>query len=128
MADQSIILGTIDGIVKRDYEKLKKDLSAYFEKAGWKNDTLYISSSKKHESVKEIATKIANCIAEGKYGSLLFIGNNRVVCIFFGHKRFVAKHYTEPEPPEWWGEKIEESTPKESSGKKFFDTFKKIPF
>jgi len=128
MAEQSIILGTIDGIVRRDYEKLKKDLSAYFEKVGWKDNTLSISSSKKHESVKEIATKIANCIAEDKYGSLLFVGNNRVVCIFFGHKRFVAKPYIEPEPPEWWGEMNEEHSPKDTSGKKFFDTFKKMAF
>ncbi len=128
MAEQSIILGTIDGISKRDYELLKKDLSAYFDKAGWKNNTLYINSSKKHESVKEIATKIANCIGAGKYGSLLFIGNNRVVCIFFGHKRFVAKHYIEPEPPDWWGGPADAPDPKEPSGKKFFDTFRKMAF
>lgn len=128
MAEQSIIVGTIDGIVRRDYEKLKKDLTAYFEKASWKDDTLYISSAKKHESVKEIATKIANCIAEGRYGSLLFIGNNRVVCIYFGHQRFVAKHYIEPEPPEWWGEENEAPAQKDPSGKKFFDTFKKMAF
>lgn len=128
MAEQSIILGTIEGISQYDYQRLKKDLFEYFEKVGWNNNTLYINSSKKHESIKGIAKKIANCIDTGKYGSLLFIGNNRVVCIFFGPKRFVAKHYTEPEPPEWWGEKPLQEPKAEKSGGHFFNSIKKMKF
>ncbi len=102
MAVQSIILGSINGISKIDYEKLKADLSKSFEKVVWKNRTLSIQSSKKHHRLKDIAAKIADRICENEYGSLLFIGNNRVVCIYFGHKRFISRPYKEPEPPEWW--------------------------
>jgi len=126
MAVQSIILGTISGISKFDYEKLKKDLDAYFEKAWWKDNTLSVSSTKKHDSIKKIATKIANCICEGEYGSLLFIGNNRVVCIFFGHKCFVGKPYLEPDPPEWWGLQKKEPQNKRPANGSFLDAFKKI--
>ena len=118
MAVQSIIIGTINGISKIHYEELKKDLNRYFEKVGWKDNTLLINSSKKHEHIKNIANKIADCIAEGEYGSLLYVGNNRVVCIYFGHKRFVGKQYKEPVPPEWWGEQTEKPATKETGNKK----------
>lgn len=104
MAAQSIILGTIDGISKTDYERLKKELKECFQHVAWKDNTLIIKSEKQHRRVKMVATKIADCIPEGKFGSLLYVGNDRVVCIYFGHKQFVGKEYGEPEPPEWWGE------------------------
>jgi hypothetical protein len=128
MAVQSIILGTINGISKADYEKLKNNLNQYFEKAAWKDNTLFINSSKKHEHIKEIATKIANCIAEGEYGSLLFVGNKRVVCIYLGHKQFVGKPYKEPSPPEWWGEKKEFPADKETGNRNFLGSIKKLKF
>jgi len=103
MAVQSTILGSINGISNIDYQKLKKDLSRNFEKFAWKDNTLFINSSKKHEHLKAIAAKIADCIPKGEYGSLLFVGNKRVVCIYLGHKRFVGKPYREPTPPDWWG-------------------------
>lgn len=126
MAVQSIILGTISGISEIDYKKLKKDLSQNFEKVAWKNNTLFINSSKKHEHLKEVAAKIADCVAEGEYGSLLFVGNNRVVCIYLGHKRFVGKQYREPIPPEWWGKKKEKLKRKEPDSKSLLDSIKKF--
>ena len=104
MAAHSIILGTIDGISKKDFERLKKELKECFQNVAWKDDTLIIKSEKQHHRIKIIATKIADCIPDGKFGSLLYIGNDRVVCIYFGHKQFVGKQYGEPEPPEWWGQ------------------------
>jgi len=104
MAAQSIILGTIDGISKKDYERLQKELKDCFQQVGWKDDTLVIKSEKQHHRIKIIATRIADCVQVGKFGSLLYIGNDRVVCIYFGHKQFIGKQYGEPEPPEWWGQ------------------------
>ena len=114
MAVQSIIVGSINGISKIDYDKIKADLLKSFEKVVWKDNTLSIQSSKKHHRLKDMAAKIADRIAENGYGSLLFIGNSRVVCIYFGHKRFVSRPYKEPVPPEWWGEK-KEKTPSTGS-------------
>jgi len=124
MAVQSIILGSINGISKIDYEKLKADLSKSFEKVVWKNNTLSIQSSKKHHRLKDIAAKIADRICENEYGSLLFIGNNRVVCIYFGHKRFISRPYKEPEPPEWWGAKTEIPLSDESKPNRLMDVIK----
>jgi len=109
MAAHSIILGTIDGILKQDFERLKKELKECFQQVGWKDNSLIIKSEKQHHRIKIIATKIADCIQEGRFGSLLYIGNDRVVCIYFGHKQFVGKQYGEPEPPEWWGQPQEKS-------------------
>ena len=105
MATQSLILGTINGIPKRGYKTLEKDLKASFEYVGWKDNTLYIKSEKKHHRVRLIFQKIADSMQKGKFGSLLYVGNSRVACIYFGHKRFVGKQYREPNPPEWWGTK-----------------------
>ena len=124
MAVQSIILGTINGISKIDYEKLKADLSKSFEKVAWKNNTLSIQSSKKHHRLKDIATKIADRICENEYGSLLFIGNSRVVCIYLGHKRFVSRPYKEPEPPAWWGAETGKPPSTESKHKRLMDVIK----
>ena len=126
MTVQSTILGSINGISNIDYEKLKKDLARSFEKFAWKNNTLIINSSKKHEHIKEIAAKIADCIPKGEYGSLLFVGNKRVVCIYMGHKRFVGKPYKEPIPPEWWGANVDPSDGQESSTKKLMKVINKF--
>jgi len=128
MALQSIILGTINGISKTDYEKLKRDLNQYFEKSVWMDNTLSINSSKKHGHIKDIAAKIADCISKGEYGSLLFVGNNQVVCIYFGHKRFVGKPYREPSPPEWWGVKKEIPAAKETGNRNLLGAIKKLKF
>jgi hypothetical protein len=105
MASSSLILGTIRGIPKRHYKTLEEELKASFENVGWKDNTLYIRSEKKHSRVRWIFQKIADAMQEGKFGSLLYVGNNRVACIYFGHKRFVGRQYREPNPPEWWGVK-----------------------
>ena len=126
MAAQSIILGSISGISNINYEKLKKDLSRYFEKFGWKDNTLFINSSKKHKHIKDIAAKIADCIPKGEFGSLLFVGNKRVVCIYLGHKRFVGKPYKEPTPPEWWGEKGDAPDRQQLPNKKLLKAIKKF--
>jgi len=124
MATQSIILGTINGISKKDYNTLKKELQERFENVGWKDNTLIIKSEKKHDRFKGIATKIADCITEGKFGSLLYVGYDRVVCIYFGHKKFVGKQYGEPEPPDWWGEKKVEPKLKDRSDNLLLDVMK----
>ena len=109
MAAHSIIFGTIDGISKKDFERLKQELEECFQQVRWNDNTLIIKSEKKHRRIKVVATKIADCIAEGKFGSLLYVGNDRVVCIYFGHRQFAGKQYGEPEPPEWWGAQIKKN-------------------
>ena len=105
MVSQSLILGSIKGISKKDYNQLKIDLQGYFDKVAWKDHTIYIRSEKRHRRIKEIFGKIADCVSEGQFGSLLYVGNDKVACIYFGHKKFVAKQYREPSPPAWWGVK-----------------------
>ena len=124
MSANSIILGTIDGISKKDFERLKKELKECFQQVGWKDNTLIIKSDRQHHRVKIIATKIADCIQEGKFGSLLYIGNDRVVCIYFGHKQFVGKQYGEPEPPEWWGQPTEKTESDDLSDKLLLNIIK----
>lgn len=124
MAAHSIILGTIDGILKKDFERLKKELKECFQHVGWKENALIIKSEKQHHRVKIIATKIADCIQDGKFGSLLYIGNDRVVCIYFGHKQFVGKQYGEPEPPEWWGQLKGEPAPDDLADKLLLNIIK----
>jgi hypothetical protein len=124
MAAYSIILGTIDGIQKKDYERLKKELKDCFQHVAWKDDSLIIKSEKQHHRVKIIATKVADCIQDGKFGSLLYIGNDRVVCIYFGHKQFVGKQYGEPEPPEWWGQPKEKPEPDDLADKLLLNIIK----
>ncbi|MBC8391494.1 MAG: hypothetical protein H8E17_02860 [Deltaproteobacteria bacterium] len=65
MATQSLILGTINGIPKRGYKTLEKDLKASFEYVGWKDKTLYIKSEKKHHRVRLIFQKIADSMQKG---------------------------------------------------------------
>jgi hypothetical protein len=124
MAVQSIIFGTIDGIAKGDFDRLKKELRECFQQVGWKDNTLIIKSEKQHHRIKIIATRIADCIQEGKFGSLLYIGNDRVVCIYFGHKQFVGKQYGEPEPPEWWGQPKEKPEPDDLADKLMLNIIK----
>ena len=105
MVSQSLILGSIKGIAKKDYNQLKFDLQECFDKVIWKDHTIYIRSERRHSRVKRIFGKIAYCVSEGQYGSLLYVWNDKVACIYFGHKKFVGKKYREPCPPEWWGVK-----------------------
>ena len=103
MGSQSFIFGNINGISQSDFQKLKLSLEECFEKVAWKNQTLVIRSQGNHHRIKNIFKRIADCIAEGKHGSLLYIGDYKVACIYFGHKRFTAKLFKEPTPPGWWG-------------------------
>jgi hypothetical protein len=103
MVSQSLILGSIKGISKKDYDQLKFNLQECFDKVVWKDHTIFIRSERRHSGIKRMFGKIADRIAEGQYGSLLYVGNDKVVCIYFGHKKFVGKQYREPRPPAWWG-------------------------
>ena len=102
MESQSIILGMINGISKNDFEILKKDLQDNFDKVAWKDDAISIKSERKHLRMKSIFTRISNFISLGNYGSLLYIGNEKVACIYLGHKKFEGRLFKEPKPPEWW--------------------------
>jgi len=102
MTSQSIVLGTIDGISKKDFGLLKKDLQACFDQVGWKDNAISIKSERKHLRMKSVFTKIADNISQGHFGSLLYVGNEKVACIYFSHKKFEGKMFKEPHPPEWW--------------------------
>ena len=117
MESQSLILGTIDGISKADYDALKKDLQACFEKTAWKDDVLYIRSERRHRRLKTILRKIAGRISESHYGSLLYVGNDKVACIYLGSGKFVGKQYREPKPPDWWGIKERKNATEKISDK-----------
>lgn len=103
MASTSIIFGSIEGISKADYTRLKSDLQKCFDRISWKNDTLIIKSEKRHSNLKSTVAKIADAIADQKYGALIYVGNETVACIYLGPKQFVTKKFIEPEPPPWWG-------------------------
>ena len=102
MTSQSMIVGTIDGIRRNDFERLKGPLRRCFEEVGWKDGALVIKSSRDHDSVKEIFAQIADCVQPDKFGSLLYVGHGNVACFFFGHKRYVGRRFKEPAPPDWW--------------------------
>lgn len=102
MESQSIILGTINGISKKDFDILKKDLQNNFDKVAWKDDAIFIKSERKHLRMKSIFTRISKFISQGKYGSLLYVGNEKVACIYLGHKKYEGRMFMEPKPPEWW--------------------------
>jgi len=102
MTSQSIILGTINGISKRDFDILKKDLEKCFDKVGWKDNAIFIKSEKNHPRMKSIFTRIADYISKNNFGSLLYIGNEKVVCVYFGHKKFEGKTFRQPKTPDWW--------------------------
>ena len=102
MNSQSMIVGAINGISKKAFDGLKKELTERFDEVGWNNDVLAIKSARDHKAVKGIFTKIAACVQEGKSGSLLYVGHGNVACFYFGHKKYVGKKYREPAPPDWW--------------------------
>ena len=102
MESQSIILGTINGISEKDFDILKKDLQDNFDKVAWKDDTISIKSERKHLRMKSICTKISEYISLGSYGSLLYVGNEKVACIYLGHRQYEGRRFKEPPPPEWW--------------------------
>jgi hypothetical protein len=103
MAEHSIIMGTVEGISRRDFLELESDLKAAFDSVRWKEETVVIRSQRYHDRVRVLFQKIADAIGEGRYGSLLYIGNGRVAAIYFARGKFKAIEYREPEPPEWWG-------------------------
>ena len=102
MADHSIIMGTIGGISRRDYLELESELQSTFDTVQWKDEAVVIRSERYHDRVRTVFQKLADAIDPGRYGSLLYIGNGRVACIYFGKGRFKAIEYREPAPPEWW--------------------------
>lgn len=102
MESQSIILGTINGISKKDFDILKKDLQRNFDTVAWKDDAILIKSERRHLRMKSIFTRISEFISQGKYGSLLYVGNEKVACIYLGHKKFEGRRFKEPAPPDWW--------------------------
>jgi len=102
MTSQSMIVGTINGVSKKDFDRLKKELTKRFDEVGWKNDVLLIKSERNHEAVKGVFTKIAACVHPGQFGTLLYVGHGNVACFYFGHKKYVGRRYKEPTPPDWW--------------------------
>ena len=102
MAAYSMIVGTIDGISRKDFDRLKEDLRRYFDEVGWNNGALAIKSSRDHDTVKDIFAKIATCVQPGKFGSLLYVGHGNVACFYFGHQQYVGRRFKEPTPPDWW--------------------------
>lgn len=111
MASQSVIFGTIPGIAFADFQGLKPRLSALFQNIGWKNNVLYIRSEGRHPELKAIFTRIAGAMAAGAFGSLLYMGNQKVACIYFGRGNFEARLFREPKPPAWWGGSLESADP-----------------
>lgn len=102
MASQSMILGTIEGISRNDFNAMKTDLRRHFDEVGWKDGALVIKSARDHEPVKSIFARIAGSIAPGKFGTLLYVGHGNVACFYFGHGKYVGRRYREPKPPDWW--------------------------
>ena len=96
-------MGRIDGVSKDSFEEIRAELESCFEHVMWRDDALTIKSERHHEGLKDSFGLIAARINEDKFGSLLYIGNDRVACFFFGRGRFVGKEYKEPDPPDWWG-------------------------
>lgn len=103
MAGHSIIMGEIEGISRRDFLEIEPELKKAFDTFQWKAGRVVIRSERYHEKVRALFQKIADRIAEGNFGSLLYIGNGRVAAIYFGPGRFKPISYREPTPPEWWG-------------------------
>lgn len=102
MASQSMILGSIEGVVKKDFDRLKTKLKGRFDEVGWKNNVLSIKSSREHGQLKTLFTELSQCIQKGKFGSLLYVGHGNVACFYFGHQQYVGKKFKQPVPPEWW--------------------------
>jgi hypothetical protein len=103
MASQSMILGSIEGIGKQDFNRLQGKLRRCFDEVGWKDGVLSINSSREHERLKEIFVDLSQCIQKGQFGSLLYVGHGNVACFYFGHQKYVGKRFRQPAPPDWWG-------------------------
>jgi hypothetical protein len=103
VATHSIIMGSINGISRDAFREIEPELVACFDSVRWNDNAVIIRSERFHDQVRAVFQKMAERIAEGNFGSLLYVGNNRVACIYFGPGRFVAKEYREPTPPAWWG-------------------------
>ncbi len=103
MADKSIIMGAVEGISRRDFLELESELKAALDTVQWKDGAVVIRSERRHDNVRAVFQKMADAMDEGKFGSLLYIGNGRVAAIYFGSGKFKAIEYAEPTPPQWWG-------------------------
>lgn len=102
MTTISMIFGTIEGIPRQDYDRLKDTLRRHFDEVGWKDGSLVIKSFREHGPVKEIFAKIAACVQSDSFGTLLYVGHGNVACFYFGHNRYLGRRFKEPPPPEWW--------------------------
>ncbi len=102
MAKVSFIFGRVPGITEAAYSKIREKLEQRFDEVQWQDNALAIKSMGAHKDIKEAFRIIAAHMSPGNHGSLLYVGNERVACIFLTRGRFVGKEYTEPEPPEWW--------------------------
>ena len=104
MASKSIIFGSIDGISRKNFTRIKSELQKCFDKISWKNNTLTIKSEKRHTNLKATVHKIAETIADEKFGALMYVGNETVACIYLGPKQVSTKKFIEPAAPSWWGD------------------------
>jgi len=99
---RSMIFGTIDGISKKNFGRLQKELNRRFDEVRWKNGALVIQSSRDHGQLKDIFTKITASIEPERFGTLLYVGHGNIVCFYFKQKEYVGRRYKEPTPPDWW--------------------------
>lgn len=102
MASKSIIIGSIDGISKTNYTRIKSELQRCFDKISWKNNRLTIKSEKMHTNLKATIHKIAETIADRKFGALMYVGNETVACIYLGTKQVSTRKFIQPSAPDWW--------------------------
>ncbi len=108
----NIIQGSINGILKEDFDMLVKKAQIYFKNVRWNNETMFINNWGGEQylgtfnEIELLFTLIANAISEGKYGKLGFIGlvGKREIAgiVFFGHKKWELKEFTRPETPAWY--------------------------
>jgi len=103
MTSKSIIFGSIDGISRENFTRMKSELQKCFDKVSWKNGTLMIKSEKRHTHLKPTIQKIADTMADQKFGALIYVGNETVACVYLGPKQVSTKKFIEPTPPLWWG-------------------------
>ena len=102
MASKSIIIGSIDGISRTGYTRIKSELQRCFDKISWKDNRLTIKSEKTHTNLKATIHKIADTIADRKFGALMYVGNETVACIYLGAKQVSTRKFIEPSAPAWW--------------------------
>lgn len=108
----SIIRGSIGGISKEDFAKLKEHIQRFFQNVRWDNDVMYINNTRgepylgTYDAIKQLFSKIAGSVPQGKYGKLGFIGlvgkREIIGVIFFGHKKWELREFARPEAPEWY--------------------------